>query len=122
MKRSTHNIIYLIPLLMIYMTDCTSRHQKQPVLSAAAISQIITEITKMMIHDITNPPLTAQFFSYVCLAGYEIVTQHNPAFKSIHNVLNDYPDLKKTNSIQQYDVLLSAVLTMLQTAQKMQPS
>ncbi len=122
MKRSTHNIIYFILLLMIDLAGCTSRPQKQPVLTTAAISQVITEMTEVMIHDITNPPLAARFFSYACLAGYEVVAQHDTAYKSMHNVLHDYPDLKKTDSIQQYDVQLSTVLAMLQTAQKMQPS
>jgi hypothetical protein len=107
---------------MINLAGCTTRPQKQPVLTAAAISQVITEMTEVMIHDITNPPLAARFFSYACLAGYEVMTQHDTAFISMHKVLNDYPDLKKTDSIQQYDVRLSAVLAMLQTAQKMQPS
>ncbi|HEX6428215.1 MAG TPA: vanadium-dependent haloperoxidase [Niastella sp.] len=122
MKSRIHNTIYLILLLMINMAGCTSRAQKHPILTAGAISQVITEMTEVMIHDITNPPLAARFFSYACLAGYEIVAQHDPAFKSMHAVLNEYPDLKKTDSIQQYDVLLSAVLAMLQTAQKMQPT
>src|SRR5690349_12789520 len=102
MKRSTHNIIYFILLLMIDLAGCTSRPQKQPVLTATVISQVITEMTEVMIHDITNPPLAARFFSYACLAGYEVVAQHDTAFKSMHHVLHDYPDLKKTDSIQQY--------------------
>ena len=122
MKSRIHYTIYLILLLMIDIAGCTSRPQKQPQLSAAAISQVITQMTEVMIHDITNPPLAARFFSYACLAGYEVVAQHNPSFKSMHGVLNDYPDLKRSDSIQQYDVPLSAVLAILETAQKMQPS
>jgi hypothetical protein len=122
MKQFIHKPIYLILLFMINMAGCTSRPQKQPVLAATAISQVITAMTEVMIHDITNPPLAARFFSYACLAGYEVVAQNNSAFKSMQGVLKEYPEAKKPDSIQQYDVLLSAVLAMLQTAQKMQPS
>jgi hypothetical protein len=114
--------IYLITLLMIELTGCTSRKQKSPTLTTPVIGQVITQMTEVMIHDITNPPLAARFFSYACLAGYEVVAQNNSSFKSMHGVLNDYPALKKPDTIQQYDVPLTALLAMLQTAQKMQPS
>jgi hypothetical protein len=122
MKRYFQYTIYLILLLMIESTGCTSRSQKAPVLSAAVIGQVITEMTEVMIHDITNPPLAARFFSYACLSGYEVVSQNNDSFKTMYGVLNDYPQLKKPDTIQQYDVPLSAALAMLQTAQKMQPT
>jgi len=128
MKR-INKTIYLIPLLMIELTGCTSHTPQQaragkqsPALTTPVIGQVITQMTEVMIHDITNPPLAARFFSYACLAGYEVVAQNNPSYKSMHGVLNDYPALKKPDTIQQYDVPLSAVLAMLQTAQKMQPS
>lgn len=122
MKAIANKTIYLIILLMIGIAGCTSRQQKEPVLTAAAINQVMTQMTEVMIHDITNPPLAARFFSYACLAGYEVVAQNNPAFKSMQGVLKEYPALKKSDSIQQYNVSLSALLAMLETAQKMQPS
>ncbi|MEX6690601.1 vanadium-dependent haloperoxidase [Danxiaibacter flavus] len=75
-----------------------------------------------MVHDITNPPLAARFFSYVCLAGYEVVSQNDTAFKSMHGRINGYPDLKKPDSIKGYSYQLSALLAMMETAKKMQPS
>ncbi|MBO9205198.1 MULTISPECIES: vanadium-dependent haloperoxidase [Niastella] len=121
MKR-TNRTSYLITLLMIGLTGCTSRPQLPPSLTTAVIGQVINQMTEVMIHDITNPPLAARFFSYACLAGYEVVAQNDPAFKSMYGVLKEYPELKKSDTIKRYDVRLSAVLAMLQTAQKMQPS
>jgi len=114
--------IYLIILLMIEISGCTSHTHKPPTLTTPVIGQVLTQMTEVMIHDITNPPLAARFFSYACLAGYEVVAQNNPAFKSMRGILKEYPELKQPDSIQPYDVSLSAVLAMLQTAQKMQPS
>src|SRR5688500_16028490 len=122
MKSSSHKTIYLIPLLMIVMAGCKTRTQEPPALTSAVISQAIDHMTEVMIHDITNPPLAARSVSYACLAGYEVVAQNNPAFKAMHGMLNEHPEIKKSDSIQQYDIPLSAVLAMLQTAQKMQPS
>jgi hypothetical protein len=112
----------LYTFLMIALIGCKDRIHKEPVFTPVVIGQVINQMTEVMIHDITNPPLAARFFSYACLAGYEVVTQNNPAFKRMHGVLNEYPDLKRSDSIQSYNVQLSAVLAMLETAQKMQPS
>lgn len=34
-------------------------------------------MTDLMVHDITNPPLAANFFLYACSAGYEVVAENN---------------------------------------------
>jgi len=108
--------------LMIMLIGCKDRIQKEAVITPGVIVNVINQMTEVMIHDITNPPLAARFFSYACLAGYEVVTQNNPTYKRMHGVLNEYPDLKRSDSIQSYNIQLSAVLAMLETAQKMQPS
>ena len=112
----------LFTFIMIGLIGCKDRIQKEPVFTPVVISNVINQMTEVMIHDITNPPLAARFFSYACLAGYEVVTQNNPTYKRMYGVLNEYPDLKRSDSIQSYNVQLSAVLAMLETAQKMQPS
>lgn len=75
-----------------------------------------------MVHDITNPPLASRFFSYACLAGYQVVAENNKEFKSMHGILNDYPDMQKNDSVKGYSYQLSAILAMMETAGKMQPS
>jgi len=109
-------------LIILCISGCTSAPKKQPVLSPVAINQVITQMTEVMIHDITNPPLAARFFSYACLSGYEVIAQNNPSYKKMHGVLNAYPDCKKPDSIHDYAISLSALLAMLETAKKMQPS
>lgn len=91
-------------------------------LSNKDISDVISVMTDIMVHDVTNPPLAARFFSYACLAGYEVVSQNNPKFKSMQGVLNDYPVLQKPDTIKGYLPNLSAVLAMMETAKKIQPS
>ena len=45
--------------------------------TAEDISNVIAQMTGIMVHDVTNPPLSARFFSYACLSGYEVVAQNN---------------------------------------------
>lgn len=104
------------------VSGCTSEQSKSPVLTNADIGKVMFEMTELMIHDITNPPLAARFFSYALLAGYEVVVQNDTSFRSLNGIVNEYPDIKKPDEVKGYHVQLSAILAMLETAQKMQPS
>jgi len=105
----------------ILYTGC-SKKQAQPVLTSADITKVIDHMTIIMIHDVTNPPLAARFFSYTCLAGYEVVSENDKSVKSMYGILNDYPVVKKPAYAKGYAYQLSALIAMMETAGKMQPS
>ena len=69
---------------------------KMPALTGADICRVIAEMSDIMVHDVTNPPLAARFFAYTCLAGYEIVAENDLQVKSFYGVLNDYPSMGRT--------------------------
>ena len=120
------NISWLTGLLniavIVVFAGCSSQQKNTPALSNKDITKVMNQMTDVMVHDITNPPLAARFFAYSCLAGYEVVSQHDKNFSSMHGVLNDYPVINKIDTIDGYDYQLAAVLAMLETAKKMQPS
>ncbi len=111
-----------ITMLVIFVGSSCKNHSVNSSLDNKDISHVITQMTELMVHDVTNPPLASRFFSYACLAGYEVVSQNDSKFKSMHSILNDYPALQKPDSITGYSPRLSAVLAMMETAKKMQPS
>lgn len=110
-------------VLAIYlMAACRPKQQQELAFAADHISGVITKMTEIMVHDITNPPLAARFFSYACLAGYEVVAQHNDTLPHMCGRLNAYPDLKRPDTIGGYAYQLSALLAIMETARKLQPS
>lgn len=111
----------IVAVLLIVFSACRQAPKPLPSFATEDISQVMTQMTEVMIHDITNPPLAARFFSYACLSGYEVLVE-NKAAKSLHGILNDYPEVKKPDSLKGYHVHLSALLAMMETAKKMQPS
>ena len=111
-----------IILVMLLFTGSCKQHKKLPELTNKDISNIITKMTEIMVNDITNPPLAARFFSYSCLAGYEVVSQNKKSSPSMHGILNAYPAIKKPDSIGVYSYQLASLLAMIETAKKMQPS
>lgn len=114
---------FLIIIAITAESICSCRqHSENIKLSNKDVSNVIKEMTELMVHDVTNPPLAARFFSYACLAGYEVVAENNSKFKSMQGVLNGYPSLQKPDSIGKCDYQLSALLAMIETAKKLQPS
>lgn len=111
----------IISITITLACSCRS-HSKNIQVSNKDISNVIKQMTELMVHDVTNPPLAARFFSYACLAGYEVVAQNNDKFKSMYGVLENYPQLKKADSIPNYSYQLAALLAMIETAKKLQPS
>lgn len=114
--------LYLPILIITFLLSCNRKGEKSPELGPAIIGHVTREMTDVMVHDVTNPPLAARFYSYACLAGYEIIAQNDSAYKSMHGVLNDFPVITKPEGLTEYSYQLSAVLAMLETARKMQPS
>jgi len=107
-----------------FFWGCTALEQKQEQnvrFSSVQISQVIDEMTDLMVKDVTNPPLAARFFAYATLAGYEVIAQNDSTYKSMRGLLNKYPQLAKP-AVLGYSTELSAILAMLETAKKMQPS
>lgn len=104
-------------------------------------------MTEVMIHDVTNPPLAARFFAYSCLSGYEILAENDQRVHRLSGIINTYPHIiipayvrlatdKAASGIRltdnskgavekqelPYDIRLAALLAMIQTAEKLQPS
>ncbi|MDP9076772.1 MAG: vanadium-dependent haloperoxidase [Bacteroidota bacterium] len=118
MKRNYFIIILLFSLVIVF-GSC--RKKTEPKLTNADVGKVISNMTDVMIHDVTNPPLAARFFAYTCLAGYEVLARNDKQVKSMRDVLNQYPVIAapKTSG---YNYQLSTVLAMYETAGKLQPS
>jgi hypothetical protein len=113
----------LLALVCAYITfGCTNKTKQLPILDSKEVSNVIDRMTGIMIHDVTNPPLAARFFSYACLAGYEVVSQNNDSTPSMKGKLNNYPDIKKSQIAGTFSTDMAAILAMMETAKKMQPS
>lgn len=100
---------------------CNDIQKISPDVGLLEIENFTTKMTEVMVHDITNPPLAARFFAYTFLAGYEVVSQHDSLQQSMAGVLNEYPVIEKPH-IEDYAVSLTALLAMMETAKKLQPS
>ena len=112
----------LLPfLLLMAALSCKTNNRKLNSIPAADIDTVVRRMSDIMVHDVTNPPLAARFFAYSFLAGYEVVSQNNRSVKSMKGILNDYPAIEKPD-IKKYDYQLAALLAIIETASRIQPS
>ncbi|RPD46645.1 vanadium-dependent haloperoxidase [Paracnuella aquatica] len=113
--------VLFVPLLALFL-GCGKTPAKDPELGADDLSSVVSAMTEVMVHDVTNPPLGSRFFAYACLAAYEVVAQNDESFPTMQGRLNEYPVLQPPDSIKGYATNLSALLAMMEVAGKMQPS
>jgi len=116
---------YIISVLFtvfgVYSCENPSRVNPDLLVTYEEANAVIKKMTQIMVHDITNPPLSSRFYSYACLAGYEVIAQNNPSFKSMRYVLKDYPVINKP-TIRNYSYRIAAVFAMLEMIKTLQPS
>lgn len=115
-------LTYSLLLILCLSGGCSRTEKNVPEPGVADLRKVIDAMTDVMIHDVTNPPLAARFFAYACLAGNEVMALSDTACPSLGGRLNDFPALEVSRPTEAYSPSLSAVLAMLKTAQKMQPS
>lgn len=58
---------------------------------AERLRQEVFELTKVMYHDVVNPPAAARFYAYCMLTGYEIQWQFNKSSPSFQKKFKGYP-------------------------------
>lgn len=109
-------------MMLMVLLSCNSNSDNVVGLDANKIGAVTEKMTDIMVHDITNPPLAARFYAYACLAGYEVISQHDNSFPSMYGILNEYPDLKYPGTYPHYNFQLTALLAMIETAAALQPS
>lgn len=123
---SSHPYGYFLACLIVFsafVSGCGTKTANTSIdLDSGIIGWVTESMTDMMVHDITNPPLAARFYAYSCLAGYEVISQEDPSFASMHGALNDYPDIPKRSGYGYQHTQASAILAMIETASKLQPS
>ncbi|RYZ47477.1 MAG: haloperoxidase, partial [Chitinophagaceae bacterium] len=114
--------IFTIAFILTALLGCKQQKETEGEFGHAELNAVLSQMTDIMMHDVTNPPLATRFFTYTTLAGYEVVAQNMSRVKSMYGVLKDYPHLQKPDTLAGYHYQLAALLAMMETAKKMQPS
>jgi hypothetical protein len=99
-----------------------SCQKSRPVeVSGAEIDKVIGQMTELMIHDVSNPPLAMRFYSYACVGAYSVYASYDSKSPQILKNLTDFPSLPPLD-FSQADPALASIFTMMDISSRMQPS
>lgn len=113
----------LLILTSLFLGLACSRKENLVVeLNPTDVEMVIQQMTDVMIHDVTNPPLAARFFAYSCLAANEVIALHDTTIMSMYGKLNEFPNIKIPKGGTEINKDIAALLAMYETAKVLQPS
>lgn len=113
--------LYIVGFLFLCLA-CTRNEPIIVELKPGDVEMVIQQMTEVMIHDVTNPPLAARFFSYACLAAHEVLALEDSTIHSMEGKLNEFPNIVKPKGIEKINTDISALLAIYETAKALQPS
>lgn len=114
-------IAFVLSLIACCLWSCNSKDYELR-FDHNEIAQVIDEVTQVMVHDVTNPPLASRFYAYINLAGFEAISPVYPEGDIIFSSLRAYIRPERQIKAENVDFKLAAILSMLYTAKSLQPS
>ncbi len=82
----------------------------------------VFSLSKIMMHDVVNPPAAARYYAYCMLGAYEIVAQNNNTLTPMTGLLKQYKSSIITTKQTDYDHRIAAIYCILETGRLMLPS
>lgn len=113
-------VLHLLTTIMVCILSSCHFGKEVEKYTNKDIANIMGEVTAVMVHDVTNPPLASRFYAYISLAGLQAL---NPDFG--HNIFESLEEYNRPTDIldnEDVNYQLAAILAMTQTAKLLLPS
>ncbi len=86
------------------------------------IQSSVFALTRVMIHDVINPPAAARYYAYCLIGAYEIVSQNDESMVPLSSVLNDYHRIGITADKKTYNYRVASLYCILEIGKRLLPS
>ena len=96
--------------------------QKSDAAFTRFLQPAVFSLSKIMMHDVVNPPAAARYYAYCMLGAYEIVSQSGTALSPLNGLLKQYKRSVITTKEADYDHHIAAIYCILETGRLMLPS
>jgi membrane-associated phospholipid phosphatase len=108
-------------VLLSSLISCNQKNGKEQEILGTEIDKVVLQMTEMMIHDVSNPPLAMRFFSYASLAAYDLQSTYDASLPAIQDKLTDFPVIEKKDPLDA-NISLASLIAMMDVSAAMQPS
>lgn len=88
---------------------------------ASFIQPAVFAQSKVMMHDVVNPPAACRYYAYGTLGAYAIVAQHNKTLPAAETFIKNYTPIVVTPTAH-YNYQIAALYAILETGRLMLPS
>lgn len=82
----------------------------------------VFSLSKIMMHDVVNPPAAARYYAYCMLGAYEIVSQNDTTLTALDHLLKQYKRPVINTKRNSYDPRIAAIYCIMETGRLMLPS
>ncbi len=80
------------------------------------------ELSKVMLHDVVNPPAASRFYAYAMLTAYQVVRAHDPTLPDYSQKFNVPPTFTAVAVPDPFDPVFAATYAMLELGKQIMPS
>lgn len=123
-------ILCLIALLLCQRPEAAAQTmalrtrsvQKEKAAYTRYLQPAVFSLSKIMMHDVVNPPAAARYYAYCMLGAYEIVSRHDSSCIPLSNFLKQYQRIAITTPQKKYDQHIAAIYCIMETGRLMLPS
>ncbi|HEY0679440.1 MAG TPA: haloperoxidase, partial [Chitinophagaceae bacterium] len=110
-------------LLIILLLFIAFHAEAQPGTGDAdKFRKLVFSLTKVMYHDVVNPPAAARFYAYCMLASYEAQYQLKKEMPDFHHNFKGYVPVKPIADTHMIDEPFAVLYALMETARNILPS
>ena len=96
--------------------------QKSEAAFTRYLQPAVFSLSKIMMHDVVNPPAAARYYAYCMLGAYEIISQNDASLATLDNLLKQYKRPVIATKRGSYDARIAAIYCIMETGRLMLPS
>jgi hypothetical protein len=114
--------IYRCMFAVLLCCSFNSQAQKKDAIFTRYLQPAVFSLSKIMMHDVVNPPAASRYYAYCMLGAYEIVWQHDTSISALSSFLKQYKSYFITTSAADYDYRIAALYCILESGRLLLPS
>lgn len=106
--------------IILLFLGCGATAQKRALTDY--LQPAVFSLSKVMMHDVVNPPAASRYYAYCMLGACEIVSRNNPSVPGPGSIIGSYPVMQVSVDKNKYDYRIAALYCILETGKLMLPS
>lgn len=109
-------------LVLLLLVPGCMRAQKKGFTYTDHIPQVVFSLSKIMMHDVVNPPAASRYYAYCMMGAYEFVSQNDSSMQPLSKLVNNYQGHTIKAVRNSYDFRIAALYCVLETGRLLLPS